>query len=96
MRGRLLSIDGRRQTRTSKDDQVVQASGAQGALRWSDDQTGLAAACAKLRDILALLDRSRRPEEMDLPGFGLHPLRGDLKGHWGRIGLRQVASNFQI
>ena len=35
-----------------------------------------------MRDILALLDRSRRPEEMDLPGFGLHPLRGDLKSHW--------------
>jgi proteic killer suppression protein len=35
----------------------------------------------KLRDVLALLDRSRRPEEMDLPGFRLHPLKGALKGH---------------
>jgi toxin HigB-1 len=37
---------------------------------------------AKLRDILAALDRSRVPEDMALPGFRLHPLRGSLKGHW--------------
>jgi toxin HigB-1 len=36
----------------------------------------------KLRDILAVLDRSRAPEDMDLPGFHLHPLKGNLKGHW--------------
>ena len=36
----------------------------------------------KLRDILALLDRSRRPQDMDLPGFRLHPLKGELKGHY--------------
>jgi proteic killer suppression protein len=36
----------------------------------------------RLRDILAVLDRSRGPDEMDLPGFRLHPLKGALKGHW--------------
>ena len=36
---------------------------------------------AKLRDILALLDRSRRPQDIDLPGFRLHPLKGALQGH---------------
>jgi len=36
----------------------------------------------KLRDILALLDRSRRPDDMNLPGFRLHPLKGRLMGHW--------------
>jgi antitoxin HigA-1 len=36
----------------------------------------------KLRDILALLDRSRKPSDMDLPGFRLHPLKGPLRGHW--------------
>jgi proteic killer suppression protein len=36
----------------------------------------------KLRDIPALLDRSRRPDDMNLPGLRLHPLKGDLKGHW--------------
>ena len=36
----------------------------------------------KLRDILAVLDRSRRPRDVDIPGFRLHPLRGRLKGHY--------------
>ena len=36
----------------------------------------------KLRDILAVLDRSKGPDDMDLPGFRLHPLRGNLKGHY--------------
>ena len=35
----------------------------------------------KLRDILAGLDRSRGPADMDLPGFRLHSLRGALAGH---------------
>ena len=35
----------------------------------------------KLRDILAALDRSRRPADIDLPGFRLHPLEGELAGH---------------
>ncbi len=36
----------------------------------------------RLRDVLAVLDRSRGPQDMNLPGFRLHPLRGDLKGHY--------------
>lgn len=36
----------------------------------------------KLRDILAVLDRSRTAQEMDLPGFRLHALKGALKGHY--------------
>jgi proteic killer suppression protein len=37
----------------------------------------------KVENILAVLDRARRPEDMNLPGFRLHPLKGDLKGFWG-------------
>ncbi len=37
---------------------------------------------AKLRDVLALLDVSRTPADMDLPGLRLHPLKGRLRGHW--------------
>jgi toxin HigB-1 len=36
----------------------------------------------KLRDILAVLDRSREPKDMGLPGFRLHPLRGERRGQW--------------
>jgi toxin HigB-1 len=37
---------------------------------------------AGLRDILAVLDRNREPDDMNLPGFRLHPLMGELKGCW--------------
>ena len=31
---------------------------------------------------LADLDDARKPSDLDLPGYRLHPLRGDLKGYW--------------
>lgn len=36
----------------------------------------------KLRDILARLDAAGAVQDMDIPGFRLHPLRGELKGFW--------------
>ena len=36
----------------------------------------------KLLDILAVLDRSSGPDDLDLPGLRLHPLKGGLKGHY--------------
>jgi proteic killer suppression protein len=36
----------------------------------------------KLENILAALNVARKPDDMNLPGFGLHPLKGDLKGIW--------------
>ena len=36
----------------------------------------------KLRDILARLDAATVPTDLDLPGFRLHPLKGELKGFW--------------
>jgi proteic killer suppression protein len=37
---------------------------------------------AKIERILARLDVATTPEDVDAPGFGLHPLRGDRKGWW--------------
>ena len=34
----------------------------------------------KLRDILARLDAARSVSDMAVPGFRLHPLKGDMKG----------------
>jgi len=34
----------------------------------------------KIRRILARLNVARQPQDMAAPGFGLHPLKGDLKG----------------
>jgi proteic killer suppression protein len=36
----------------------------------------------KVENILAVLNRARRPPDMDLPAFGLHPLKGNLKDFW--------------
>ena len=31
---------------------------------------------------LADLDDARKPSDLDLPGYRLHPLKGRLKGYW--------------
>jgi proteic killer suppression protein len=36
----------------------------------------------KLRRILARLDIATTPQDLDLPGSRLHPLKGDRKGSW--------------
>jgi proteic killer suppression protein len=36
----------------------------------------------KLKDILDRLDAASSVNDMDYPGSGLHPLKGDLKGRW--------------
>ncbi len=48
-----------------------------------DDPRGVVSEHAeKLRDILARLDAAGAAADMDLPGFRLHPLKGELKGFW--------------
>ena len=37
---------------------------------------------AKVERVLARLDEAREPRDMDLPGFALHPLKGDRAGYW--------------
>lgn len=37
---------------------------------------------AKLGRILGLLDVASAPADVNLPGFKLHPLKGNMKGHW--------------
>jgi proteic killer suppression protein len=46
----------------------------------------------KIENILAVLDRARQPEDMNLPGLRLHPLKGDLKGYWSVI----VRANWRV
>jgi len=36
----------------------------------------------KLRRILAALNAANRPADLDLPGFDLHPLKGNREGQW--------------
>jgi toxin HigB-1 len=52
-------------------------------LHEEDDPRGVIAEHAqKLRDILARLDAAGTVADLDMPGFKLHPLKGDLKGWW--------------
>lgn len=41
-----------------------------------------AAHAAKLTRLLAALDAAVPPRELDKPSFKLHPLKGQLHGHW--------------
>ncbi len=36
----------------------------------------------RLRVILADLDAADTPHDLGRPGYGLHPLKGDLEGFW--------------
>ena len=37
---------------------------------------------ARLRRQLAQLDQAAMPGDMNVPGWKLHPLKGELDGHW--------------
>ncbi|MEJ2640914.1 MAG: type II toxin-antitoxin system RelE/ParE family toxin [Desulfosarcinaceae bacterium] len=47
---------------------------------------------ARIRQILALLETAETLEDMDLPGLGLHPLKGNRKGTWAV----KVSGNWRI
>ena len=58
-----------------------------------DERRGLPAdQLDKIARILARLDEADGPDSMDLPGFRLHPLKGDLKGFWSV----SVSGNWRI
>jgi proteic killer suppression protein len=46
----------------------------------------------KIARILARLDEATRPQELNLPGFRLHPLKGNLAGYWSIT----VSANWRI
>ena len=49
----------------------------------SGSKAGIQAAhAARLRLQLAALDQAVKPEDLSSPAWGLHHLKGDLKGHW--------------
>lgn len=48
-----------------------------------EDRSGVRAdQLAVVEDILLRLDGARVPQALNLPGYRLHPLKGDLKGFW--------------
>ncbi|MDR6671250.1 type II toxin-antitoxin system RelE/ParE family toxin [Rhizobium sp. 1399] len=62
-----------------------------------------AAHAPKLRRILAALDGATNSGEMNFPGYRLHPLHGDLEGHWAvwvngnwRVTFRFIGSDAEL
>jgi toxin HigB-1 len=48
-----------------------------------DDRSGIRPDFADtIQEILTVLDDAATPQELALPGYRLHPLKGDLKGFW--------------
>ena len=35
-----------------------------------------------IQEILTVLDEATGPQELNLPGYRLHPLKGKLEGYW--------------
>jgi proteic killer suppression protein len=46
----------------------------------------------KIARMLARLDQATEPSHLDLPGWRLHPLKGDLAGYWNIT----VSANWRI
>ena len=46
----------------------------------------------KVERVLARLDAAGKPEDMNLPGFGLHPLKGERAGYWAVT----VSANWRV
>ncbi len=46
----------------------------------------------KIKNILTLLNNAENFEDMNFPGSGLHPLKGELKDYWAV----HVSVNFRI
>ena len=48
-----------------------------------DDQSGVRSdQVGRIRDVLFHPDKEHHPFDLNLPGYRLHPMRGDLKGCW--------------
>lgn len=58
---------------------------------------------ARLRRQLAQLDQAESAQDMNVPGWRLHPLKGELAGHWSvwvngnwRLTFRFVAGDAEL
>jgi len=46
-----------------------------------------------VEDILARLNQATTPQALNLPGYRLHPLKGDLRGFWS-VTYAQTGASF--
>jgi proteic killer suppression protein len=61
---------------------------------WEKDQTkGIdPKSLKKIRRILSALNAAAKPDDMNLPGFNFHELKGNRKGHYAVT----IRANFRI
>jgi toxin HigB-1 len=58
-----------------------------------NDRSGInAEQLPRIVHVMDTLDVATRPQDLDLPGYRLHPLRGDLKGFWSV----RITGNYRI
>jgi len=50
----------------------------------------------KIRQILAVLHAAQTIDALRLPTFGLHPLKGNMKGLWAVTRARELAHRFPL
>jgi proteic killer suppression protein len=63
----------------------------------------VASQAPKLGAILRRLNEAAAPQDLNLPGWGLHRLKGSLKGHWSvwvnaswRVTFRFVGADVEL
>ena len=60
---------------------------------WEGDPRGVSATLRdRVENVLAVLDAAATARDLDLPGYRLHALKGDLKGLWSVM----VSGNWRI
>jgi toxin HigB-1 len=60
---------------------------------WGGDPSRINAALRdRLENILSVLDAAATPADLDLPGYRLHALKGEMKGLWSVT----VSGNWRI
>ena len=58
-----------------------------------DDRSGIRPDLVEnVEDILGRLNQATTPQALNLPGYRLHPLKGDLRGFWSAT----VRANWRI
>jgi proteic killer suppression protein len=50
----------------------------------------------KVERILTALDSAVAPQALDIPGYRLHPLKGEWKGFWSGDGADELAHRFSV
>lgn len=58
----------------------------------NDDRSKIQSHVSKVIRILDRLDASTNPQDMNLPGYNLHPLKGNLKGTWAVL----ISGNWRV